>query len=1403
MYGGIFVKKKKICRVLSAVLAMVMMIPPISNVRLVEVMAEESDVNYVHTPEGERTISTNYKGEVRKWTIDWSDEFEGDSLDTSKWSYMIGTGAEYSGNGWGNNEEEYYTNGENAVVSGGALTITARKLQEEERANYGGKKYTSTRLWSMDDSSNPGGEKTKKYTKTYGRIEARIRIQSDSPDGISTGLWPAFWMMPADDVYGTWAASGEIDIMEARGSNPKVTDATLHYGSQWPNNKTVGGHYSPDNPNSNYDESFTIADYHTYAIEWIPGEISWYMDDQLFYSTSDWYSTTVNNAIDYTYPAPFNQEFYLLLNLAVGGNYDGGALSDSWSTAEMDVDYVRVYDLVDEETNQIVDYDAMENIVVKPENKADAELISGVINETNFIGSQLSHIKNTAAYPAETERGWYLSNLQGGVATSSMVDTDTIKVDVTSPGTENYSVQLIHNVPLTKGYRYILTFDGKSDTSRTILAKFGNVGGYPAYSDSYSIDLSPDWKSYSYTFDMANTSDIDGRIEWNLGLSAGASYFKNFSIICTGLTPTLGEDDSKEPLADGNHIYNGTFDQGKSRIYFWHGMDTGSLSSSKAEAMAKVEGSSELSRIYQKGMKLLQADTYRIQLDGKADAPKDMTVQVHNHDGSIIYGFETFSLDGTNSMKTYTFDFTMPDAVNDTDGVFTVRTGNGTVYLDNISMIRTTNRNIDWSQIDIWPLYNGDFFNGTDGWNIWSENAGYQTHSIVDNALQVEAMIGPHPDFWCVGVQSPSMKLASGIPYLYTIHLNGSVPKTVKIETPDGVQKDYLFGAGDNQVEIEFQPKQNIDGKLSLYFGIGEGAYTFTIDSIDVEIDASKITIPEGYQKPASVTSNGDVKAGKDIIIKHNNSIWASNITSTYVNGILIDSYKVQNKQDGTILIAAEAMPREGTYSIAFEANGYTKTKSITQKVLDGMGNIIVNGTFDTDLNGWTTWFADWNVPNGTAYVEDGRAVMEIVSTEGDNWNAQLKADGLQVIEGEYYILQFDAFTTKERPIELEFENLGTPSQTIIDLTQEMKTYTIVLKNVPTSNNAYVLFMTGNVRGCLDDFVSFGNHKIYFDNVKLYSASVLNTPSNIVGSQSLDYKQVELQWNTVENASSYRIYRSEDRDGEYQLLGETSATFYADTKIKVGTLYYKIIAIGNGLYLDSEESSIISVLVQEKKVVKPPVNPSYPSDNSGNEIPKEEQDKEQGNEQGKDETEQEQIYEKVVQLNKSGTGATSIQVEYNKVDKAAGYHLRVYQGKRLVKTILTTKTKYTFKGLNKNTLYNIEVRPYVYVEGKRVYDPEMVLKTATSPSKVNIKKITATSKNTTLQWNKVASASGYEIYAKSGNEGYKKVKTINGNKTFTITIKNTTKDKKFTYKIRAYRTVDSKKVYGSFSKEIK
>ncbi|MCF7805713.1 MAG: glycoside hydrolase family 16 protein [Candidatus Marinimicrobia bacterium] len=249
--------------------------------------------------------------ELDNYELIWQDEFSEDFIDPRKWSHEV------NGEGGGNNELQYYTDRtHNSYVDSGELHIVARR--ETYTGDDGTRYFTSARLRTMG-----------KGDWKYGRFEIRAKL----PQG--QGLWPAIWMLPTDWVYGGWAASGEIDIMESLGHDPDRVYGTLHYGGQYPDNVHTGDSYTLT--------SGTFADsFHVFRMDWDSTEIRWYVDDEHYQTQTQWYSANGD------YPAPFDKRFHLLLNVAVGGDWPGDPDESTNFPQEMVVDYVRVYKPLEE-----------------------------------------------------------------------------------------------------------------------------------------------------------------------------------------------------------------------------------------------------------------------------------------------------------------------------------------------------------------------------------------------------------------------------------------------------------------------------------------------------------------------------------------------------------------------------------------------------------------------------------------------------------------------------------------------------------------------------------------------------------------------------------------------------------------------------------------------------------------------------------------------------------------------------------------------------------------------------------------------------------------------------------------------------------------------------------------------
>ncbi len=246
--------------------------------------------------------------------IVWSDEFNGTSVDTTKWSYDIGNSSSIAGSGWGNQEREYYTSRtNNALVSGGLLHIIANK------ESLGGFPYTSARLISLGH-----------LAKKYGRIEWRARL----PHGL--GYWPALWLLATNYPSIGWPQCGETDVVESQGVWTNQVQGTINYGSSGNVQRQSTVYTLPTLGDS-------VTNFHTYALYWATNSMTWIVDGQNVKTWTTWSST------EGAFPAPFNTPFYIIMNLAVGGQYLGSP-SDATINAntvfpgEVDVDYVRIYD---------------------------------------------------------------------------------------------------------------------------------------------------------------------------------------------------------------------------------------------------------------------------------------------------------------------------------------------------------------------------------------------------------------------------------------------------------------------------------------------------------------------------------------------------------------------------------------------------------------------------------------------------------------------------------------------------------------------------------------------------------------------------------------------------------------------------------------------------------------------------------------------------------------------------------------------------------------------------------------------------------------------------------------------------------------------------------------------------
>jgi hypothetical protein len=493
------------------------------------------------------------------------------------------------------------------------------------------------------------------------------------------------------------------------------------------------------------------------------------VDDVPYFTTGNYWSKGTGNAENYAYGAPFDVPFYLILNLAVGGNFDGQAnLNNAEFPAEMAVDYVRVYKKSD------AYYQNLEVNLTAPETGKDTTSFespayqpTGVdgdyVNDTAF--TTLKTV--TEVKPDDTSWQFFVGDF-GGAAT---VTTDTVegvtyaKAGITQGGNQSYAVQLIKHFPFANGYTYEISFDAKASVNRDFVLKPCGDGdnGWTGYGTSKTVSLTSTMTHYTHQFTMDKDSDTTARLEFDLGLSTGDVWIGNVVVKQVEQAVVDNTDIFKNPDQNGgNHIYNGSFDEGTGRLAFWHtanvtvdvpgvinpvhNVTTGDSGDFSHRALVTANGSN--ARIYQNGVWLQQSDIYQLSLNLSSDRPTKVYAMLTNKDGSKVYMNQTIDVAGTGTRNDYTVNFAMSKGVTDKEAVFALVFENGaTVSVDNIRLVRTTNNNvaIDYSGVDLAPIgtaSTGWINNLNNGTVTTATNQdGVITSQTVTNSLNYMSML--------------------------------------------------------------------------------------------------------------------------------------------------------------------------------------------------------------------------------------------------------------------------------------------------------------------------------------------------------------------------------------------------------------------------------------------------------------------------------------------------------------------------------------------------------------------------------------------------------------------------------------------------------------------------------------
>jgi beta-glucanase (GH16 family)/cytochrome c oxidase assembly protein Cox11 len=999
-----------------------------------------------------------------RWKLAWNDEFNDGVIDPRKWTFDIGTGA----GGWGNNELEYYTNRpENVKETDGKLVITARK------ENYQGSSYTSAKIKTAG-----------LFSKVYGKYEIRAK----APAG--KGFWPAIWMMPEESKYGSWAASGELDIFEGWGSRPNTVAGTLHYGQQWPGNTYTGKEYV-------LPGGSTIEDFHTYGIEWEPGEIRWYVDGKLYQTQNDWYSRSLYQPADNTYPAPFDEPFYLIMNLAVGGNFDGNPDGTTVFPKSMEIDYVRVYDLVSrpyrEPVPPAVPKDPLPADARQP--LPDGNLVyNGQFNQDDPNVPNLGDVPNTDYWRLFTGEGG-----NGTVSIENVNGSNFAKLGITAGGNQPYSVQLLNDVSIAKGRFYKLTFDAKAADVRTMGVKLtgGPSRGFAAYSPAQTFQLTKDVKHYELAFQMKQDTDIAARTEFNAGLDNKAVWIGNVRLEEIDGIP-IYPDAPKTPLdGDGNHVYNGTFDQGdQSRMMFWHILEEGGAkakaSVDPAERKLNVEvkdkgkgrghdrkGPNGSVAVQQKGIQLIKDMEYLLTFDAQSDKLDLLEVALESKDGTVHYANKDIQLSRKN--KTYSFAFKMEHNRDNESQLLFLLKDKGELKLDNVKLIRTS----VYYEPDVvfYPLANGNFTHGLAPWVTATDSGGAVT-GAPDNGeakLTVTAQ-GANP--WSNMFIYNGLKLFKGVPYELDFDIRASADRKIEFALENSAYFRYLNQTVDvspssQHFHYEFVMPNDDTVSLKYFLGLIQGTsavgsnHDVWLDNIDLKVNDAPSARP-----PQLVPDASDNQVGEPITLSFTDDpAWRSSVTAVKIGETALSSGQYLLAA-GSLKLDAALFPAPDTYLVTVEAGGYAAA-SVQQDIASSDGNLIRNGSFSSGTANW----ASWSDQGSVFAVDNGAAKVEIYSIGGANWSTQLYQENIALAAGKTYRLSFNAWSSANRPIRLEFSNTPIPEAKFDVTSDTAQVYTSEF-SVTSDQLLKLNFCIGNVinGGAATPSAA---HTLFFDNLKL------------------------------------------------------------------------------------------------------------------------------------------------------------------------------------------------------------------------------------------------------------------------------------------------------------------------------
>ena len=820
------------------------------------------------------------------YNLKWEDQFEGDSLNRDDWN------VELHDPGWVNNElQSYVDSPENIYIEDGSLVLKPVETVNED----GSVSYTSGRVNTQN-----------KHDFKYGLFEARVKV----PEG--QGFLPAFWMMPTDEnLYGQWPRCGEIDIMEVLGNDTDTSYGTIHYG----------------NPHSESQGSYTLEkgtfsdEYHVFDVEWEPGKISWYVDGKLIHTEDNWYSATEGQG-EVTYPAPFDQPFYIILNLAVGGNWPGNPdeTTDIANSAYY-IDYVKVYqkDSYDENVTKPV-----EEVILRDPDENGNYVVNGDFSEKEDLTD---------------DKDWIFLTALGGEAGAEIGDNE-IAVNTVNEGTVDYSVQLVQpDLPMKQGGVYRLCFDAYADADRTMKVGVSAPDrSFRRYLEDTTISLTEEKQTYTLDFTMTDSDDANGCLEFNMGAAGSTAGIRISNVSLKKIDEIEITEGDKGILADGNYVYNGSFQEGEGRLGYWDVLknDGAEVSVTNENNIRRLmvnapEGTSADNPVIvsQSDLALSAGNTYVMSFTAEGEAGKNIMVKAAGQE---------YTAELTGAESAYDYKLTLDTEPADTNLAFCFEEP-GIYYVDNVRIEEDS------------LIKNGSFNAGFSGYEPYvdssiSSDVTYVVDSLNEDNAADFSINNTGDAAWKIQLKQNNVELEKGQWYRLSLDAKASIPRKLMF----AIQRD---GSGDD----DWTPYS------------GEKI-------VDLENDYNK------YEIVFQMTGETDPKAVLSISMGA-----VDGIQITEKHRICIDNINLE-KIDAP--------------DIGEQPAGE---------------NLLVNSDFASGNEGWENAVT----APGAAEVsfENGRAVYNITDVGTEDWNVQLKQNGIVLEQGAHYKVTFKAKSSEARTIKL------------------------------------------------------------------------------------------------------------------------------------------------------------------------------------------------------------------------------------------------------------------------------------------------------------------------------------------------------------------------------------------------